>query len=130
MKTQLKKYVGIFMDHSAAHLIEFGAEHNEAKIILSKFTHSVKEDTLSKSENLMHHKEQHQMAEFYKEIGEAVRYYDKVLLFGPTNAKLELLNILKKDQFFVEVNFVVKDTDKMIDKDQRAFVKDYFQNHL
>jgi stalled ribosome rescue protein Dom34 len=42
----------------------------------------------------MHQKEQHEQSDYYKKIGEAIKNYQEVLLFGPTNAKTELLNLL------------------------------------
>ena len=50
------------MDHSSAHLMEF-TDTIETKTIDSKFTHEAKEQSLDKSENLMHNKEQHQQSE-------------------------------------------------------------------
>jgi hypothetical protein len=52
--------------------------------------------------------------------------YENVLLFGPTNAKVELFNILRADLAFSNIKIEVKDADKMTDNQQRAFVKDYF----
>ena len=54
------KCLGIWMDHSTAHLIEFTAEPTETKSLVSKFTHQEKEESIGKSEQLMHNKEQHE----------------------------------------------------------------------
>lgn len=128
--TGISKYLGICMDHSSAHLMEYEDGNNETKTIESKFTHLVKEQTLSKSENLMHHKEQHQQAEYYKKLGETIRNYKHVLLFGPTTAKTELLNVLKADHNFVNIHIVVKESDRMTENQQHAFLKDYFVKQL
>ena len=56
--------LGIWMDHSTAHLIEFTVEPMQTKTIDSKFTHQQKEEAIKLSENLMHHKEQHEQADF------------------------------------------------------------------
>ncbi len=77
--------LGIWMDHSAAHLIEFTNGSAVTKTIASKFTTDVKKISLNKNENLMHNKEQHQQAEYYNKIGEEIRNYGEVILFGPTN---------------------------------------------
>jgi hypothetical protein len=79
--------LGIWMDHANANLIEFKVEPMTINTISSKFTHTEKEHSLNKSESLMHHKEQHQQAEYYKELATTIRNYSEVLLFGPTNAK-------------------------------------------
>ena len=53
------KNLGIWMDHSNAHIMEFTTGTIETKIISSKFTHDEKVESLNKSESLMHNKEQH-----------------------------------------------------------------------
>jgi len=127
MKT--KQQVGIFMDHSNAHIMEFTVDPIETTTIESTFTHQIKEDTLEKSEHLMHNKEQHQQAAFYKKISDVIKYYDNVILFGPTEAKVELFNILKADSAFTKTNITVKQTDKMSENQQHAFVKEHFALH-
>jgi hypothetical protein len=52
--------------------------------------------------------------------------YDSVLLFGATNAKTELLHILQADAKFLNVEFTLKNTDKLTDNQQIAFVNDCF----
>jgi len=127
MKTE--KYLGIWMDHSIAHLMEFTSDPIETKTIESKFTHEVKKESLSKSENIMHNKEQHQQSEYYKELGEVIKNYKGVILFGPTNAKVELFNILKADNHFEKVKIEVMQADKMTDNQQHAFVREHFSRH-
>src|ERR1700676_2721824 len=104
------KNLGIWMDHSSAHLTEFTSDPVESKIIESKFTHQQKVNSLDKSENLMHNKEQHQQAEYYKKLGEVIRDYEEVILFGPTDAKVELFNILKADHRFAKIKIEIKQT--------------------
>ncbi|MBC7651818.1 MAG: hypothetical protein H7101_08720 [Deinococcales bacterium] len=116
------------MDHANAHLIEFSAEPIETTSISSDFTHEEKADTLGKSEYTMHNKEQQQQHAFYKKLGNAIKQYTDVLLFGPTNAKVELLNMLKEDNAFSDIKIEVKDSDKMTDNQQYAFVKHHFEN--
>jgi hypothetical protein len=121
--------LGIWMDHSVAHLMELTTDSVESKTIESKFTHQDKVHSLGKSENLMHNKEQHQQAAYYKELGEIIGEYEDVVLFGPTDAKLELFNILKADHRFSHIKIEVKQADKMTENQQHAFVKDYFLKH-
>ena len=120
---------GIWMDHSNAHVMEFTTDPIETKTISSKFTHDEKEHSLGKSENLMHNKEQHQQAEYYKQLGEKIRHYTDVLLFGPTSAKDELFNILKADHRFAKIRIRVLHADKMTENQQHAFVKKHFSGH-
>ena len=52
--------------------------------------------------------------------------YEHVLLFGPTEAKVELLNSLVKKQGLSKTKIEVKQTDKMTENQQHAFVRKYF----
>lgn len=121
-----EKRLGIWMDHSEAHLIEYPTNSIKVNLIESNFRHEDKESSLSKSENLMHNKRQQQHAAYYKELANVIVNYDEVLLFGPTNAKVELLNILRADLKFKKIKIEGKDADKMSENQQHAFVKDYF----
>lgn len=122
---ETKKYMGIWMDHSTANFIDLKTEKNNYSI-LSKFTYNVKVEALSRSENLMHNKEQQMHEEFYKEIADEILRYDHVLLFGPTNAKTALHNYLKKDLHFKDIKIDIESADKMTDNEKHAFVKNYF----
>jgi hypothetical protein len=123
------KYLGIWMDHSIAYLMGFSTNPIETKIIKSNFTHQEKELSMTKGENRMHNKEQQFQAEFYKELGEDIINYEEVVLFGPTDAKVELLNILKENNHFDNIKIEVKQTDKMTENQQHAFVREYFSKH-
>ena len=120
------KYLGIWMDHANAHLMEINSEPIQSKTIESKFTHEVMENSLNKSETIMHNKEQHQQSEYYKKLGEEIRKSDEVIIFGPTDAKVELFNILKADHRFANINIEVKQTDKMTENQKHAFVIEHF----
>ncbi|AUC86647.1 hypothetical protein CW731_04660 [Polaribacter sp. ALD11] len=124
MKTQ--KNVGIWMDHSIAKLIDLTSKKH-SNSITSKFTFDTKEEALSRSEKLMHNKRQQMNEAFYKEIANAILKYDRVLLFGPTNAKTELHNYLKTDLHFKDIKIGIEIADKMTDNQQEAFVKNYFE---
>ena len=121
------KKIGIWMDHANAHLMEY-KDSIATKIVSSSFTHAEKEKSLHKSENMMHNKEQHQQAEYYKTISDSLKGFDEVLLFGPTNAKVELLNILEADQSFSKVKLETRTTDKMSENQEHAYVREYFSN--
>jgi hypothetical protein len=123
------KKLGIWMDHANAHLMEFTTDPIETKTVESKFTHEVKELALHKGENRMHNKEQHQQAEYYDKLGDVIKKYEEVVLFGPTDAKVELFNHLTKDHHFDKVKIKVEHADKMTENQQHAFVKKYFSKH-
>jgi hypothetical protein len=125
MKTEKK--IGIWMDHSNANLIEFSSDAKETTTISSDFTSQDKGETLERSENVMHNKEQQKQTTFYKNIANVIREFDEVLLFGPTNAKVELHNLLKENHLYNDIKIEVQNTDKMSDKDKHTFVKNHFK---
>lgn len=127
MKTTKK--IGIWMDHKSAHLMEFTSDSLETKTIESEFTHDVKEENLHKGEHGMHNKEQHQQSQYFKTLGEKIKQYESVLLFGPTDAKTELFNILMADQHFAKIKIEVRQSDKMTENQEHAFVKKYFSEN-
>ena len=90
-----EKKVGIWMDHASAHIMPFTTEISTTQTVTSKFTHYEKEHILSHGESQMHNAEQHMQGDYYKKIGEIIKGYGEVMLFGPTDAKIELLNVLK-----------------------------------
>jgi len=124
------KDLGIWMDHQTAHLMEFTTDPIQTTTIDSEFTHEEKEQTLSRSENLMHNKERHEQAAYYKELVELIKGYDEVILFGPTDAKVELFNFLRKDHRFSAIQIEIEQADKMTVNQQHAFVKAHFSKKL
>ena len=56
--------------------------------------------------------------------------YDKVVLFGPTNAKTEFFNYLSEDHRFVKIKIYIKETDKMNSFQRQNFINDYFSSPL
>lgn len=120
------KKLGICMDSVNANLMEFNPEKIETNTISSDFTHEDKMTSISKSENLMHNKEQHLQAGYYKKLGEVILNYEDVILFGPTDAKAELYNSLRKDHRFEKIKIEVIQSDKMSENQQHAFVKKHF----
>jgi stalled ribosome rescue protein Dom34 len=75
----------------------------------------------------MHNKENQLHESFYKEIGHEILKYNHILVFGPTNAKTELLNYLKKDLHFKDIQIDIKSADKMTENEKYAFVWTHFE---
>lgn len=120
------QYLGIWMNHSSAHLIEYATDIIDVEAVKSDFTHQDKTETGHRSENIMHNKEQQKQRLYYEELADIIKKYDEVLLFGPTNAKEELHNILKENHHFDSIKISVETADKMTENQEYAFVKDYF----
>jgi hypothetical protein len=122
------KKLGIWMDNASAHIIGFLDITSTKNVVESKFTHQEREHSLSKNENLMHNKEQHQQADYYKKLGEIILKYNHVILFGPTNAKSELCNSLRENHLFDKIKIQVEQSDKMTETEMQAFTQNYFSH--
>lgn len=114
------------MNHSIAHLIEITSDSYEKTTIESEFTRQDKTQALAKSESLMHNKENQLLSSYYKKLAEVIKDYNEVLLFGPTDAKLELSAVLSHKEAFGKIKIEIKNTDNMTENQKTAFVKDFF----
>jgi hypothetical protein len=124
MKTA--KNLGVWMDHSKAHLIDLTND--------SMVTYTVEPNTILKDESQdfgndesrTHNKEQNQLSDFFKKLSDYIIDFDDVILFGPTNAKTELLNLLKKNHHFDKIRIIAKSADNMTNNQLQAFVENSF----
>lgn len=120
------KNLGIWLDHSTAHLMPFSNGPIETTVIKSAFTHLAKTESLAKSEYGMHQKERHLQADFHEKLGDEIKNYESVILFGPTDAKMELLNFLKADRHFDDIRITALPADNMTENQEQAFVRAHF----
>jgi hypothetical protein len=118
--------LGIWMDHSNAYLMELANDIIVQKVV-SELTNPETEFNFYKGEKLVHKKEQHLQLSYYKKIGEIIKKYQDVVLFGPTDAKNELLNLIKTDHLFEDIKIEIKNSDKMTEDQMQTFVRDYFK---
>jgi hypothetical protein len=125
MKT-IKK-LGICMDHTNAYLIEFSDEEKHSSTITLDFDKQDKDETLHRSESEMHNKQQQRQKSYYKKIATVIRNFNEVLIFGPTDAKIELFNLLTQDHLFDNIKMEVINTDKMSENQQHEFISEHFK---
>jgi hypothetical protein len=126
LKMKNIRKIGIWMDHSTAYLIELKDDSIEEIIIKSETPHPENKTGFRQNEKLVHIKEQHQESSYYKKLSDNIINYQEVVLFGPTEAKTELLNLLKADHLFENIKIAVKQSDKMTTNQMHAFVRSYF----
>jgi len=121
------KNLGVWMDHSKAILIELYDHKLISKEIVIKQT-PLEIENVDTHEVKEHSKEQsHNQSVFFQEITDTIRNYRNVLLFGPTDAKNELFNLLKADHNFANTIIELKTTDKMSTIEKQEFVIQYFR---
>ena len=123
---KLTKHIGIYMDHSVAHLMELKNNTIVTSTVESQSTLMNEANYLHKDEGLLHNIEHYQRSDYFKRLSSVIKDFDEVILFGPTDAKSELHNLLKDDHHFDKIRIEVKPADKMTENQQQAYVKKYF----
>lgn len=121
------KQLGIWMDHANAYLMELTNDIIVTNRIASESTNNEAEFNFYKGEKHIHIKEQHLQLSYYKKIGEVIKKYQDVVLFGPTDAKSELLNLVKTDYLFEGIKIEVKNSGKMTKDQMQIFIREYFK---
>lgn len=121
------KKLGIWMDHSNAYLMEITNDKIETNRVVSELSDPEAEFNFYKGEKLINKKERHLQLKYYNKLGEIIRNYQEVVLFGPTDAKSELLNLLKSDHLFEDIKTEVINSDKMTESQMHTFVREYFK---
>ena len=121
------KQLGIWMDHSNAFLLEMVNDTIETNSVVSELSDPEAEFNFYKGEKLIHKKEQHLQLSYYKKVGEIIKKYQEVVLFGPTDAKNELLNLIKTDHLFEDIKIEVINSGKMTESQMQTFVREYFK---
>ncbi len=122
--------MGVWMDHAAAHLMDFDGDVVDQPTVASAFTRQVMEASLQKGERLMHNREKRNELAYFKQIMAVLKEYHKILLFGPTDAKMQLANLLKQDMHFNNKTVTVRDAGKLTEHQEHAYVRDFFSGKM
>ncbi|EIA08765.1 hypothetical protein [Flavobacterium frigoris] len=115
--TKNANQLGIWMDHSVAYLIEFSTKPFEIQTIVGEFV--LENDTLSTTKKSI-------LNNHYNKIGKTILKYKKIVLFGPSDAKLDFFDFLSEDERFLKLKIEIKNPDKMNVNQQHDFIKEYF----
>lgn len=122
--------LGIWMDHSVAYLMEFTTQPFEIQTIICEFPVEEKMSNPSKKDELLTSIKNSILNRFFNQIGRAIIKYDKIVLFGPSDTKIDFFDFLSENERFLKLKIEIKDTDKMNVNQQHAFIKEYFTNDL
>ncbi len=124
-----KKKLGIWMDHSHAHIMDCTSETIGSIVLDSVTLKTDKQAALGSSESQEHNKEQRHQSAYYHKLIDEIKNYDDVLLFGPTEAKSELFNLIKAEHKYEHIKVEVKNSDKISFNEQQSIVKAHFSNN-
>ena len=122
MKT--KRKLGIWIDRSIAHLMEISHEPFEVKTIESELE-SIK-DKVAAKKDLTPSKVKQLQLKYYNNIRKSIQDFYYVVLFGPTDAKRELFDLLAEDESLTKVKVEIKETDEMNAREKHEFVQKHF----
>jgi hypothetical protein len=124
MKTT--KRLGIWMDHSIAHLMELKNNNIESEIIVAQSIIHEDIEINWKDESSIQNKVQYNLSHYFKKLIDVIKDFDELLLFGPTNAKNELFNLIDNIHNMDMIKITIRTTDKMPEDQQKTFVRDFF----
>ena len=125
MKTN--KTLGIYLDYTNAFFMELINKMIVSRNIKFEFkeiknTHFEKEDT-----NVHPRIEHHLPSAYFLEISDIIRNYNRVVLFGPNEAKNELFNLLEFDHSFDTIKIQNENSEVMSESEMHEFVKEYYK---
>lgn len=121
------KKMGIWMDYSMAYLMELTSNPFEIKTVEST---SFDTSTIYPINTLpiLLEKRKRLLFSYYNKIAREINNYDRIILFGPTNAKIEFFDVLSEDERFLKTKIEITNTDQMNAAEQHQFIKNYFSN--
>jgi len=120
------KKLGVWMDHSKAFLMELTNGPILQHQLQSDFNFLHRESSLVKSELLLHNREQHEQSVYYQTIAKTIINFNEVLLFGPTEAKDELFNLIRANTLFDKIKITVQNSDIMTEVQMHIHVREFF----
>jgi hypothetical protein len=123
------KTIGIFMNYTSAHIMLFSEKPLEIQTIEAKFSSKWRKEK-DKSEKFLCTLARHCKEDYLKNIAAIILQYDTVLLFGPTDAKTELFNMLSDDHRFYKIKTYIKETRQMTLNQRNRFLQEHFAGPL
>ena len=119
------KKMGIWMDYSMAHLMEFTSNPFEIKTVESTSFDTTTIYPINTLPILLE-KRKRLLFSYYNKIAREINNYDRIILFGPTNAKIEFFDVLSEDERFLKTKVEITNTDQMNPAEQHQFIQNYF----
>lgn len=138
MGKNIDRKVGVWLDHSQAHFIDFSKGPVVVETAFSdkemQVRFSGEQGTGTKlgnkrstnSEHHQHNREQEHLHEYFNMLADRLKNYDDIFLFGSTTAKDELYNKLMADKQFNSKTINVKSADHLTENQMIAETKKFF----
>lgn len=130
-----KKKVGIWLDHTVAHLIKLKKEKMVVENVFSGVESQLRypgetatgtklgKTRSTNKEHSKHEREQNQLHDYYKVLTGIIKKYDTIYLFGPSTAKKELMNWIRDKKQISGKTFILDSAEELTFNQMVAKVK-------
>ena len=138
----MKKYIGLWIDHEKAYIVTVAGEQVTTSFLESEVEGRSKPSAGSRSkkspygpqdvssERKTEGRRGQQLSRYYREVMGIIGDADRVLIFGPGEARIELEKEIKKSKQFAARVMAVEPADKMTENQMAAKVKKFFAPYL
>jgi len=123
MKTT--KTLGIYLDYTNAFFMELINKMIVSRNIKFEINEKHEKQTESVVEDI--HSKHHLPSAYFLEICDIIRNYNRVVLFGPNEAKNELFNLLEFDHSFDAIKIKNENSEVMSEEQMHDFVKEFYK---
>ena len=120
------KYLGIWMDHSIAHVMGFENDAIVTNTIESHLNPVPEGQSLFPDKESVSEISQEQRSEYYQKLSDLILDYESVILFGPAESKNELFNLLIFNHLFDKINLAIKPAVQMDEVERTRFIRANF----
>lgn len=130
----MKEYAGVWMDYEKAFIALVSTEGEEITLLPSGVEGRIRtsggsrsrspygaQDVVSESKST--ERRNHQLKQYYQKVLQELADADKIVIFGPGNAKTEFYKEVKKSKKLLEKIIGVETSDKMTEKQIIAKVR-------
>ncbi|MGE5342376.1 MAG: hypothetical protein ACM3SY_12945 [Candidatus Omnitrophota bacterium] len=135
----MKKYIGIWLDHARSHIVTVTEKNEELVTIESQAdnerlsegyqTQSVNSRDAA-TEGRHQEKRRQILRRYYQEVIKLVKDAEKIYIFGPGEAKVELEKEIEKCKDFNPRLMAIETADKISENQIMAKVKKVFKPYL
>ena len=138
MKAYRKNYAGLWLDHRQSVVVSITDEGEAVERIQSDIERKVRLSGGSRTGKTPYGPQQvsvdgkqeerikRQLRQYYQEIIQRIQDANKILIFGPGEAKIELKKELQKYREFTLKKITVEPSDKMTERQIAAKVRQFF----
>jgi hypothetical protein len=138
---KMKEYVGIWVDHKKVFIVSIAGDQVTINNMVSNVDGHIRISGGSRtstpygpqegpSEGRREERRRQKLRQYYRKIIRIISDAQKILIFGPGEAKIELEREIKKSKVLASRIVGVETTDKMTERQIKARVKEFFMSSV